>query len=110
MNRRPGLHDQEGSEFVLECDVAVMLLLVCDVGLDHMEVRLADGKVGVTTLPFEFGIFPRLVFKPNIGDAFEFFDPVGLCDGASESAQEMHMVFNTANPERRTFEFFGNAT
>ena len=61
---------------------------------------MADGKIGVTTLPFEFGICPRLVFKPTIGDAFEFFDPVGLCDGAS----------HTANPERRTFEFFGNAT
>ena len=68
----------------------------------HREIRIA-------ALPLEVGVIPAALLQPEVGDAFSFLHPIGLRDAASESREQMNMVFDAANEDGRAIELFGDA-
>ena len=78
---------QQGTQFVLKAHLGMVRFLVTDVLDDLVEFRLAHRKICIAALPFEVSVFGSALFQPEIGDAFEFLDPVGLGGGASEAGK-----------------------
>src|SRR6266853_539011 len=86
-----------------------MLLLSGDVMLHLFEIRLAHGEIRVTALPIEVRVFATTFLQRDVRDAFQFLHPFGLRDGASESREQMNVVFHAANENGRAIELFGDA-
>jgi len=60
-------------------------------------------------LPFEVGVIATAFLQPEVGDGFQFLHPFGLREGASETREQMDVVFHAADEEGRAFELFGDA-
>ena len=58
---------QKRSHFVLEAQFSVMALLVGYVCLDLLQIRLADRKICITSLPFEIRKL-GLKVTPSVGN------------------------------------------
>ena len=97
------------AELVLEREFSVMFFLAVDVFLNGFEHGWTDGEDAKAGLPCEpshpEGIF---VFEPEAGDSFQFLDPIGLGYGAAESGEDMHVVCDAADDDRRAIEFIGD--
>jgi hypothetical protein len=100
---------QKRSQFVLETHLLVVLLLTSDVAFHPIELRLADREVRVTALPLEVGIISALCLEPAIRDSFEFFHPLCLRDGSSETGKNMNVIFHATDQKRGTFQAFGHS-
>ena len=100
---------QQRAQLVLEANFAMMLFLPGDVLLYRFEIRLAHGEIRVAALPLEAGVIATAFLQPEIGDAFQFLHPFGLREGASESREQMHVVFHAADEDGRAIELFGDA-
>src|SRR3989442_14779462 len=46
---------QQSTQFILESNLPVMLDLISNVSFDLLQIRLAHGKIGISTLPFKIG-------------------------------------------------------
>ena len=86
----------------------MMFLLSCDVLLHLFEIRLADAKVCVASLPLEVGEIASAFLQPKVGDALQLLYPFCLRDGAPESREQMHVVFHSPGEDGRTILPFGN--
>ena len=73
------------------------------------EIGLAHGEIRVAALPFEVGVIATAFLQPEVRDAFQFLHPFGLRDGASESREQMDVVFHAADEDGRAIELFGDA-
>src|ERR1051326_4029585 len=99
---------QQRPQLMLERHFAMMLFLRRNVLLHLLEVRLTHRKICVTPLPLEGVKIPMLFLAPKTRDPFQLLYPIGLRDCAPEAAQQMHVIFGTANDDRRTVQFIGN--
>src|SRR6266699_7118749 len=97
---------QKHAQLILKTHLAMMLLLIGDVLLHLFEIRLADAKVCVASLPLEVGEIAFTFLQPEVGDAFQLLYPFCLRDGAPESREQMHVVFHSAGEDGRTIELF----
>jgi hypothetical protein len=88
---------QQGTQLVLKSNLAVMFLLPGDVLLHLFEIGLAHGEIRETALPFEVGLIATAFLQPQVRDAFQFLHPFGLREGASETREQMHVVFHATN-------------
>jgi len=86
-----------------------MLFLSGDVLLYLFEIRLTHGEIRVTALPLEVGVITTAFLQPEVGDAFQLLHPFGLRDGASETREQMNMVFHATDEERWAIELLGDA-
>src|SRR6266700_7757176 len=87
----------------------MMLFLSGDVLFRIFEIGLALGEIRIAALPFEVGVIATAFLQPEVGDALQFLHPFGLRDGASESREQMDMVFHAADEDGRAIELFGDA-
>ena len=100
---------QQRTQLVLKTNLAVMFLLSGDVLLHLFEIGLAHGEIRVAALPFEIGVIGTAFLQPEVRNAFQFLHPFGLRDGASESREQMDVVFYATDEEGRAIELFGDA-
>jgi len=100
---------QQRAKFVLECRLPMMFLLVRNVLFHLFKVGLAHREIRIAALPFKIGVVAAMFFEPAVGYPFQFLHPFGLGDGAGKTAEQMNMVFHSANDERRTVERLGHA-
>ena len=75
----------------------MVLLLSGDVGLDAIQVRVADRKVRIAVLPVEPPEFSALSLNPPIRDAFWLLYPGRLRDRSSEPRKDVDMVLDAAH-------------
>lgn len=101
---------QQSAEFVLKAHLPMVLFLGGDAMFDRVEIRLADGEVGIAALPLKVGVFAALWLKPGVGDAFHLLDPFGLGDRAGEARQQMDMVLDSADQKRRAVQGPGDGS
>src|SRR5437667_9141176 len=101
---------QQGAQLLLKSNLAMMLLLTGDVFLHLFEIRFADTEIRVATLAFEFGVIATAFLQPEVRDAFQFLHSFGLRDGATESREQMHVVFHTSDEDGWAIELLGDAT
>ena len=47
--------------------------------------------------------------QPDIGYTLQLLYPIGLGDGPRKTAEQMDMILDAANDDRRTLQLFGNA-
>src|SRR5437899_12705592 len=87
----------------------MMRFLAGYVLLHLFEIRLADAEIRVATLPFEFGVIATAFLQPEVRDAFQFLHSFGPRDGATESREQMHVVFHTADEDGWAIELLGDA-
>ena len=99
---------QQCPKLVLKSHFLVMLWLIGNVSNYPFQIRLTHAEIGVASLPLKIEKIATLFLEPKIRDAFEFFYPLSLRDGACKTAQQMDMVFNSTHDQRRTIELFGN--
>ena len=97
------------AQLILKTHLTMMLLLIGDVLLHLFEIRLAGAKVCVASLPLEVGEIASALLQPEVGDAFQLLYPFCLRDGAPESREQMHVVFDSPGEDRRAIELFGDA-
>src|SRR6266516_115772 len=97
---------QKQAQLLLKTHLAMMLLLIGDVLLHLFEIRLADAKVCVASLPLEVGEIASAFLQPEVGDAFQLLYPFCLRDGAPESREQMHVDFHSPGEDGRTIEWF----
>ena len=67
---------EQFDEFLFETFHAVMFFLVLDVKLDGVEIGLADGERGVSTLPVKMGWRYLFAVYPGRRAAFDIADGV----------------------------------
>jgi hypothetical protein len=84
-------------------------LLTRDVFVHLRQLRLAHREIRVAALPLEVGVIAAAFLQPEVRHAFQFLHPFGLRDGASESCEQMDVIFHTADAEGRAIELFGDA-
>ena len=97
------------ANFILKTDLAVMFFLILNVPLDLFQIRLANGEIRVSALPFESRELVTLLFQPTIRNSLEFFYPFRLRDLASEATQNVNVIFHAANLNRGTVKPLRNA-
>ena len=97
---------QQCPELVLKRGLPMVFLLSGDIIAQGVQVRCADGKDAVTSLPGKIMQRDVARFDPNAGDAFEFLDPIRLGDGASVPGEQVNMVRDPARKDGRTIELF----
>src|SRR6266498_61745 len=97
---------QKHAQLILKTHLTMMLLLIGDVLLHLFEIRLADAKVCVASLPLEVGEIASAFLQPEVGDAFQLLYPFCLRYGAPESREQMHVVFHSPSENGRTIELF----
>src|SRR6266581_3282458 len=95
---------QKQAQLILKTHLTMMLLLIGDVLLHLFEIRLADAKVCVASLPLEVGEIASAFLQPEVGDAFQLLYPFCLRDGTPESREQMHVVFHSPGESGRTIE------
>ena len=68
---------------------------------------MTHGEGCIAGLPFEVGQVGGVLFEEGVGSAFEFFDPLGLGEGATEPCEEMDVIGNAADDECGAIEASG---
>ena len=75
---------QQCSHLILETKLSMVILLVRYISLDLLQVRLTHGEISIARLPFEAGK-SRFLFQPNIGYAFQLFNPLCLGNASTKA-------------------------
>lgn len=81
-----------------------MFLLPGDVFAHGFNLRKADGENPVAVLPREIRKVGRFGFQPQRRTAFDFLNHRRHVTRARQGAEQMHMIFHTANDDGLAFE------
>ena len=95
---------QQLSEFVLKRNLPMMFFLPGDVISHVFDLREADGENAIAVLPCEIREVGRFGFQPQRRTAFDLLDHVRRVAGARQRAEQMNVVFHTANDDGLAFE------
>jgi hypothetical protein len=99
---------QQRPQFILKSHLPVMFLLAGNVFFNLFQIRLTDLKVRIASLPFEAGVSYTFLLQPLVGDAFDFFHPLGLGNRAAKTRQDVNVIFDATDEDRRTIQPLGN--
>ena len=86
-----------------------MVLLVPNVLLDGRHMRGGNGKGGGSRLPGEISGLQELLFEPFRRLAFQFANQVCDRDCSSEMEQQVNMVGDSADDDRRAIPVSTNS-
>ena len=89
---------QKHPELILKRPCAVMIFLVVNIGTQRIQIRRANGKAAITTLPGKCREAGRLRFKPFGRCSFQRFHQGRDGDGARQPDGQMNMVCHAPNP------------
>src|SRR5208282_1811020 len=82
----------------------MVLLLSGDISPHRFDLRESNGENPVTILPGKVAKARASGLDPQRGSAFDLLDHLCRRAGARQGAQEMNMVFDTANNNRLALE------
>ena len=91
---------QEHPELILKRPCLVVLLLTVNVGTQRIQIRRADGKTSVASLPRKRREAGRLGFHPFRRGGFQRLHQIRDGDGARKTDGEVNMVGHSANAIR----------
>ena len=99
---------QKCAQFVLETHLSVVFFVAGNVFFDLLQIRLADREISVASLPFKVGKFHCLLFQPPVGYPFELLNPFCLGCSATKTSQQVDVIVDSANKNRRAIYSFRN--
>ena len=73
-----------------------MLLLVLNIMNDRVDLRFANGKRAVSSLPGKFR-HVSFILHPFGAALFDFLDQLGLGDRSTQNEQAMHVIGDAAS-------------
>ena len=86
----------------------MVLFLLLDVNAHRLKIRSTYRKCPVSGLPCKFFHLWETSLNPKVGTAFQFLDQIGQGNTAAQLKQDVYMIGNTANQNRRTIPFSGD--
>ena len=76
---------------ILEGHAAMVLFLALDVRRHLVQVGPAHREIRVSALPLEARILAPLFLEPEVRDALELLNPLGLRDRAAEAGEKVNV-------------------
>jgi hypothetical protein len=94
---------EEFEVFLLECFGAVMFGLVGEIGANDVEIRIRNGKCGITSLPGEIRGARKSIVNPRRGEGFDVADNVRDGVVTVEGGEDMDVIGDSAGGAESAF-------